>query len=323
MAGLELSITRELSGRTVKSLLKGELGLSSTLIGRLKRTETGLTANGSRVFTSAVLREGDRLAVDLDAAERAANIEPMPMALDVLFEDEHLLVVNKPAPLVCIPSSLVPGEPTLAAGLLYHLGKGASLHLVNRLDRGTTGVIAAAKSAYIHNLLRERLHTEQFRRTYLAVCIGGPETEVGEICLPIGRDPSSAVKRRVDPSGKAAETACRVLERRDGLTLVELKPRTGRTHQLRVHMAALGCPLAGDWLYGTEDRELITRPALHAARLELVHPVTGEALALAAPLPEDMKKLLERDSYGRVDFSGSGVEHHILPQQIRGEGSLP
>ena len=323
MAGLELEITHELSGRTVKSLLRGELGLSSTLVGRLKRTETGPTANGTRVFTNAVLREGDRLVVDLTAAEHTANVPPMPMSLDILFEDEHLLVVNKPAPLACIPSSLVPGEPTLAAGLLYHLGEGASLHLVNRLDRGTTGAMAAAKSAYVHNLLRERLHTGDFHRTYLAVCIGVPKPEAGEICLPIARDSSSAVKRRVDPSGKTAETAYRVLEQRSGLTLVELTPRTGRTHQLRVHMAALGCPLAGDWLYGTEDRELIARPALHAARLELTHPVTGEALALEAPLPEDMKKLLERDSYGRVDFSGSGVEHHILPQQIRGEGPLP
>lgn len=294
MAALELVITRELSGRTVKSLLRGELGLSTALIGRLKRTETGLTANGVRVFTTAVLREGDRLAVDLDAAERAAHVDPMPMALDILFEDEHLLVVNKPAPLACIPSSLVPGEPTLAAGLLYHLGEGASLHLVNRLDRGTTGAMAAAKNAYVHNLLRERLHTGAFRRTYLAVCTGGPEREEGRIDLPIGRDPDSAVKRRVDPAGKAAETAYRVLLRNGGLTLMELTPRTGRTHQLRVHMAALGCPLAGDWLYGTEDRELIARPALHAARLELVHPVTGAALALEAPLPEDMRKLLER-----------------------------
>ena len=294
MAGLELVVSPEQAGRTVKSLLRGELGLSSALVGRLKRTETGLTANGVRVFTSAVLREGDRLVVDLDAAERGTDLAPEPMELDVRFEDEYLLVVNKPAPLACIPSSLSPGEPTLAGGLLHHLGEGASLHLVNRLDRGTTGLLAAAKNAYVHNLLRERLHTGAFRRTYLAVCAGCPEREAGEICLPIGRDPDSAIRRRVDPAGKAAETAYRVLERRGDLALVELTPRTGRTHQLRVHMAAIGCPLAGDWLYGTEDRELIPRPALHAARLALVHPVTGEALALEAPLPEDMARLMAR-----------------------------
>ena len=293
MAGLEYVVTREQAGRTVKSLLKGELGISSTLIGRLKRAG-GLTVNGTRVFTSAVLREGDRLWVDLGAAERPTELESAPMALDIRFEDEHLLVVNKPAPLSCIPSSLVPGEPTLAAGLLHHLGEGASIHLVNRLDRGTTGLLAAAKTAYVHNLLRERLHTGAFRRTYLAVCVGGPEAGSGEIDLPIGRDPASAIRRRVDPAGKTAETAYRVLERRGCLALVELTPRTGRTHQLRVHMAALGCPLAGDWLYGTEDRALIPRPALHAARLEMAHPVTGKILSLEAPLPEDMRKLLER-----------------------------
>ena len=155
-----------------------------------------------------------------------------------------------------------------------------------------TGVQTCALPIY--NLLRERLHTGAFRRTYLAVCMGGPEREAGEIRLPIGRDPASAIRRQVDPAGKAAETAYRVLERRGGFSLVELTPRTGRTHQLRVHMAALGCPLAGDWLYGTEDRALIPRPALHAARLELAHPLTGEALALEAPLPEDMARLMMR-----------------------------
>ena len=325
MAALELVVTRAQEGRTVKSLLKGELGFSTALIGRLKRTETGLTVNGRRVFTSAVLREGDRLSVDLPAAERPTELQPVPMALDVRFEDEHLLVVNKPAPLASIPSSLVPGEPTLAAGLLYHLGEGSALHLVNRLDRGTTGLAAAAKTAYVHELLRRRLHTGAFHRTYLAVCLGGPAEERGRVELPIGRDPASAVKRRIDPEGKPAATAYRVLERAGRFALVELAPETGRTHQLRVHMAALGCPLAGDWLYGTEDRGMISRPALHAARLALDHPVTGEPLALEAPVPEDMRKLLEleRESNGSTDFSGSGVEYHILPQQIRGEGPLP
>ena len=200
MAALELVVTRAQEGRTVKSLLKGELGFSTALIGRLKRTETGLTVNGRRVFANAVLREGDRLSVDLPTAERPTELRPVPMALDVRFEDEHLLVVNKPAPLASIPSSLVPGEPTLAAGLLYHLGEGSALHLVNRLDRGTTGLAAAAKTAYVHELLRRRLHTGAFHRTYLAVCLGGPAEERGRVELPIGRDPASAVKRRIDPA---------------------------------------------------------------------------------------------------------------------------
>lgn len=294
MAALELVVTRSQAGRTVKSLLKGELALSSTLIGRLKRTENGLLVNGRRAFTSRTLQEGDRLTVDLAAAERPTDLRPVPMDLDILFEDEHLLAVNKSAPLACIPSSLAPGEPTLAEGLLCHLGEGAALHLVNRLDRGTTGLLVAAKNAYVHDRLRRQLHTGAFQRTYLAVCVGAPEPEEGRAAMPIGRAPDSAIRRRIDPAGKEAVTDYRVVDRHGPFALVELTPRTGRTHQLRVHMAALGCPLAGDWLYGTEERELIGRPALHAARLELIHPVTGGRLSLAAPLPEDINHLLER-----------------------------
>ena len=125
MAALELVVTEEQAGRTVKSLLRGELGLSAGRVGRLKRTETGLTVNGRRVFVTALLRAGDRLRVDLDAAERPSSLVPAAMALEVLYEDEHLLVVNKPAGLASIPSSLSPEEPSLAQGLVHYLGPGA------------------------------------------------------------------------------------------------------------------------------------------------------------------------------------------------------
>ena len=292
MGVLELTVAGAQSGRTVKDLLKRELGLSTTRINRLKRAGSGLTVDGHRVWTSAVLVEGDRLLVDLDAAERPTDLRPEPMELDVVYEDEHLLAVNKSAPLACIPSSLSPGEATLAAGLLHHLGEGATVHLVNRLDRGTTGLLAAAKNAYVHDRLRRQLHTEDFQRTYLAVCAGAPRPEAGRISLPIERAPGSAIARRTGPGGKPAVTDYRVLARSGPYALVELTPRTGRTHQLRVHMASMGCPLAGDWLYGTEDPSVIGRPALHSAGLALRHPVTGERLAFTAPLPEDMRKLL-------------------------------
>lgn len=292
MARLELTAAQ--GGREVRSVLKGELGLSSALIGRLKRTEAGLTVNGRRVFTNYVLQAGDRLTVDLDAAERPTDIAPISMELNIPYEDEHLLIVNKSAPLVCIPSSLAPGDPNLAAGLMHHLGKGAAVHLVNRLDRGTTGLLAAAKNAWVHDRLRGQLHTGTFRRTYLALCVGTPEPQEGTMALPIGRAPGSAIRRQVDPEGQSAVTDYRVLEGRGGFSLVELMPRTGRTHQIRVHMAALGCPLAGDWLYGKEDRTLIERPALHAARLELEHPVSGQILRFDAPLPVDIKHVWDQ-----------------------------
>ena len=293
MAGLELVVTAEQDGRSVHSLLKYELGLSTARMNRLKRTETGLTVNGVRVFTSAVLRTGDRLAVDLDAVERAAPVPPVPMELDILFEDEHLLILNKPAPLAVIPSSLSPGEPTLAGGLAAYLGSGSSFHPVNRLDRGTTGLLSVAKNGYIHDRLRRQLHTGAFFRQYLAVCVGAPQPAQGSIDLPIGRAPGSLILRRTSPEGQPAHTDYRSLTAAGGHSLVELTPRTGRTHQLRVHMAAIGCPLAGDWLYGQECAA-IGRPAPHAARLKLLHPVSGIELSFSAPLPADMKNLLER-----------------------------
>lgn len=293
MARLTLTVSPEQSGRTVLSLLRGELGLSTGCVNRLKRVEAGLTCNGLRVFTNAVLQAGDILSVDLNAGETPTQIPPVPMDLDIVFEDEHLLVVNKSAPLAVIPSSLVPTEPTLAAGLMAYLGPSAAIHPVNRLDRGTTGLMVVAKSGYIHDQLRRRLHSGDFFRSYLAICVGAPEPPQGTIALPIGRAPGSAIRRQIDPAGQSARTDYRLLRVRSGLSLVALMPWTGRTHQIRVHMAAIGCPLAGDWLYGTEDRGLIPRPALHAVRLAFTHPVTGEHLSFTAPLPGDMKLLLE------------------------------
>ena len=293
MARLTLAVTDRQAGRTVGSLLKRELGLTTTRVNRLKRSETGLLLDGRRVFTSAVVRAGQVLEADLGEAERPSRIKPIAMDLRVLFEDEHLLVLDKPAPLAVIPSSLSPGEPTLANGMAHYLGGGFAFHPVNRLDRGTTGVMVVAKSGFIHDQLRQRLHSGAFQRRYLALCLGYPQPLQGNISLPIGRAPGSAIRRQVDPQGQAASTDYRVLGTRHGLSLVELTPHTGRTHQIRVHMAALGCPLAGDWLYGTEDRDLIPRPALHAAALALDHPVTGEHLYLTAPLPADMKHIWE------------------------------
>lgn len=293
MAALTLIVTQAQEGRAVKSLLRGELGLSNTCIGRLKRTETGLTVNGSRVFVNAVLRAGDVLAVDLDSAEQSTGVDPIPMDLDIRYEDAHLLILNKPAPLAVIPSSLAPDEPTLANGLRAYLGADFAFHPVNRLDRGTTGLMAVAKSGHVHHQLQRSLHTGGFFRQYLAVTVGAPPQPEGWVRLPIGRAPGSAIARQVRPDGQEARTHYRVLVRHGPFALVELTPYTGRTHQLRVHMAALGCPLAGDWLYGAEDRDLIPRPALHAARISLTHPITGEQLRRAAPLPADMKTILE------------------------------
>jgi len=298
MAHLTLTVSAVQSGRQVRSLLKYEMGLSSTCINRLKRAEGGIEVNGERVFVNAVLSTGDILAVDLNAAERPTDVKPMEMPLDIVFEDEHLLVINKSAPLAVIPSSLTPDEPTLANGLAHYLGADFTFHPVNRLDRSTTGLMVVAKNSFVHSQLQQRLHSGAFTRRYLAICEGVPLPESGEITLPIGRKEGSAVERCIDPCGQEAHSSYRVLEHSERFSFVELTPQTGRTHQLRVHMAAIGHPLEGDWLYGTEDHELIPRPALHAAFLSVQHPVTGKTIELTAPLPADMKRLLERIHHG-------------------------
>lgn len=289
---MEFVVSPHQAGRTVGVLLKRELGISTTLLNQIKRRPGALLRNGIPVFTNAVTAAGDRIAVDLSDPPAQVPTVPIPMDLDIPYEDEFLLVVNKPAPLAVHASSFAPEEPTLANGLAARLGPRFTLHPVNRLDRGTTGLMAVAKSQYIHNLLRRQLHTEAFYREYRGVALGTVSPAAGEICLPIGRCEDSPIKRCVRPDGAEARTSYETLQEGNGFTLLRLIPHTGRTHQLRLHMASIGFPLAGDWLYGTEDKALIPRPALHAALLRLRHPVTGALLELEAPLPSDMAALL-------------------------------
>ena len=289
---MDLIVSPAQAGRTVGVFLKRELGFSTTLLNRLKRRPGALLKNGVPVFTNAVLADGDHLTVDLSDPPAAVPTAPNPMDQDKPNEDEFLLVVNKPAPLAVHASSFAPEEPTLANGLAAHLGPAFTLHPVNRLDRGTTGLMAVAKSQYVHNLLRQQLHTENFYREYRGVALGTVTPPAGDIRLPIGRAEGSPIKRCVRPDGAEAWTSYETLRQAGGFTLLRLIPHTGRTHQLRLHLAAVGHPLAGDWLYGTEDRDLIPRPALHAALLRLRHPVTSALLELEAPLPCDMTRLL-------------------------------
>lgn len=285
-------VTPEEEGRTVRSLLKGRWQFSSHAISRLTRVEGSIRVNGVHARTTAVLRAGDKVEVE-SGDHRPPKAAPVPgnWPLPVVWEDEDLLVVNKPAGMTAHASSFLPDTPTVAGTLAFSRGTDFIFHPVSRLDKGTTGLMVIAKSGYVHDLLRRQLHTDAFRREYRGVCLGVPDPPQGTVDLPIGRAEGSAIARQIRSDGDNAVTRYETLETRNGLSLLRLLPETGRTHQLRLHMAALGCPLAGDWLYGTEDPALIPRPALHSYALELVHPVTGEVLHLTAPLPEDMVRL--------------------------------
>ena len=178
--------------------------------------------------------------------------------------------------------------------MAHYLGSD-TFHPVNRLDRGVTGVMVVAKSGYIHQRCMTILHTDDFRREYRGICDGVPQPPAGTIALPISRQPGSLLKRSIDPDGLPSQTEYETLSVSHGRALLRLRPLTGRTHQLRLHMAAMGHPLTGDWLYGAEDKTLIARPALHSYELWLRHPLTKEPLHITAPIPEDMLSLIKEE----------------------------
>lgn len=289
-------ISAEEDGSVVRHILKAHLHFSSRAISRLTRTPTGILVNGQHARTTQILHTGDILTVETgDQKQGRTEITPGNWPLPILWEDGHLLVVNKPAGMTAHASNLVPDTPTVAGALAWSRGPDFLFHSVNRLDKGTTGLMVIAKSGYVHNLLRKSLHTQAFHREYRAVCTGCPQPSRGTVNAPIGRDDASLVARMIRPDGAPAISHYEVLARSADFSLLKLIPETGRTHQLRLHMASIGCPLAGDWLYGKEDLSLISRPALHSFSLRLTHPVTGELLQLTAPIPEDMQALLRTD----------------------------
>lgn len=291
---LELTVTPELAGIKVGTLLRKRLGLSGTVIRRIKWLEDGILADGVRVNTRFCPAAGQVLSVRLSDPERSSGVVPAPGPLDVVYEDADLIVLNK-APGVSVHPGPGHFDDTLGNFLVYYYetsGQEADFHPVHRLDRGTSGLLVSAKHPHAQEALKKQLHTESFRRIYLAVCEGVPEPRTGTVDAPLGPRPGSLMEQTVRPDGKSARTRYRVLRAWGGRALLSLELETGRTHQIRVHMAHIGYPLTGDFLYGMEDRELIGRPALHSGQLSFLHPITRQPMTFTAPLPEDMARLM-------------------------------
>ena len=294
---LELAITQAQDGQEVNTLLRRALGLSGTVLRRVKWLEDGITVDGRRVNVRYRVREGETLAVRLTDPAPSSGVIPAEGPLDIVHEDADLIVLNK-APGVLVHPGHGHFDDTLGNFLMWHYaqtGDESDFHPVHRLDKGTSGLVVVAKHAHAQEKLKNQLHTGDFRRVYLAVCDGAPPAPAGTVDAPIGPVDGSLMARRVRPDGRPARTHYRAVKACGPRTLVELELETGRTHQIRVHMAHLGCPLTGDFLYGTENRALIARPALHSARLELTHPITGERLCWSAPLPADMAALISKE----------------------------
>ena len=280
-------------GLSVRDVLTARLHISSSLRKALFQREGAILLNGKGTFLSTTVATDDVLRVDISDPEAPSPIVPVDFPLTVLWEDEHLLAVDKPAGITVHGAALTEEAVTIAGAAAHYLGSTA-VHVVNRLDRGTTGVMLIAKSSYMHGRCTELLHTADFRREYRAICEGVPAPTCGLIDAPIGRDETSLLRRCVRADGQPAMTEYEVLSAANNRALLRLLPQTGRTHQLRLHMAHIGHSLTGDWLYGTEDKALIGRPALHSYRLRFTHPLTGEVVEVTAPLPEDMMRLMEK-----------------------------
>ena len=292
---LNWTVPPELAGIKVDTLLKKHLGLSGTVVRRVKWLPDGILVDGVRVNTRFCPREGQVLSVRLSDPERRSGIVPAPGPLDIVWEDEDLLVLNK-APGVSVHPGPGHFDDTICNFLLYYydsVGIEADAHPVHRLDRGTSGLLAVAKHAHAQEVLKNQLHTAAFRREYLAVCRGAPSPAAGVVDAPLGPKPGSLVEQMVRPDGKPARTRYETLAVYGGRALLRLELDTGRTHQIRVHLAHLGHPLLGDFLYGAEEPDLIPRPALHSWRLALRHPITGKELLFTAPVPADMAGLLK------------------------------
>ena len=289
MRTLSLTVSEELAGRRVRSLLRYRLQIPESMIASIKLREHGICLNGVRCRTTDTVNAGDVLTAEVGDLPAESGIVPMEFPLEIRWEDEDLIVLEKPADMAT-HGRAQRGDVTVANALAFARGTDSVFHPVTRLDRGTSGLMVAAKSGYAHERLRKILHTDAFVREYLAIAEGRLPERIGSITLPMKKDTDAKNRFCVSPDGMAARTDYEVLEQRGGLSLVRLRLFTGRTHQIRVHLAALGAPLAGDRVYGTES-ERISRPALHSAALHLVQPIIGADINLTSPLPTDMEEL--------------------------------
>jgi 23S rRNA pseudouridine1911/1915/1917 synthase len=293
--GLTTVVRPEEDGLMVKDIIYGRLDLGRGLIRRMKRGG-GVFLNGKRDYLTRRVKAGDEIRIVF--YEEKTELEPQAISLDIVYEDDYLLVVNKPAGMAVHPTGRYQ-DGTLANALAHHwqaIGLEAKVRLVHRLDRDTSGLIMVAKEPYSLQRLLQQLRTGEFVREYLGIVEGRPEPSQGTISAAIGRSLEHGVKRVVSDDGKAARTYYRTIATRHGLSLVRLRLDSGRTHQIRVHLADLGYPLVGDPLYSSGSH--LDGQALHAWRLEFIHPRTLQRQTIHCPLPAHLVELWKEGKKG-------------------------
>lgn len=309
----ELVVPEELSGARLDWYLARQFPAYSRVLLRKAINAAGVKVDGRRVKAAHKLRGGERITIVLPEVAREGP-RPEDIPLDVLYEDAAIAVINKPPAMVVHPAK-GHWKGTLTAALQFHFDRLSSVGgptrpgIVHRLDRDTSGVIVVAKTDQVHLRLARQFESRAVEKEYFALCAGVPDRDRDTIDLPVGLHPHQREKmavRRDHSTSREAQTFYEVAERFDGFSAIRAVPRTGRTHQIRLHLTNIGCPVLCDRLYGgraeitrgeisrdaSDTEVLLARQALHARRLKIVHPTTGEPIEFIAPLPADMEGVL-------------------------------
>ncbi len=293
---LQHTVLPDEQGNTVEYLLKKHFGISSGLMCELKYSGR-IFINDKICRTVDTVLERDIISADVEElCDNFGSITPFDEKLDILYEDEYILVVNKPGYMESHPCHSN-YQSTLANAVMYHWaqkGEYHKYHIVNRLDRGTSGICVIAKNRFAHSKLSAQIQNGVFKKYYTALVHGRLCTDDGVIELPIARVSDSIIKRMVCQDGKYAKTIYNTISYNNQYSLVNIQLETGRTHQIRVHFSYIGNPLVGDWLYGNGDDEknLISRQALHASKVEFNHPFDNTPVSFTAHLPLEIKNLI-------------------------------
>lgn len=282
---LKYHVEQNADGCTITHILRDKLNISSRLLNKLKMNEK-ILVNDIPVFSNYIVHNGDFIKVKIDFVE-TDYIMPEKIDIEIIYEDEYLLAVNKPAGIVVHPSANHLSG-TLANGVKYYLNNNKKIRAINRLDRDTSGIVLFAKNEYIQELMIKKV---KIHKEYIAITNGIPKEKSGIIDKPIARKTGSIMERCVSEEGQQAITHYEVLKNiNSNLSALKLVLETGRTHQIRVHLAYIKTPILGDTLYGNSS-DLINRQALHAYKIEFAHPITNKNILIYAGIPDDMKKL--------------------------------
>lgn len=281
-------VTTQDEGLELREIMREHFDFSARLRNKIKR-EKLVMVNGVSTAGWKKPCVGDEISITLP--DEISGFEPQNIPLDIVFEDDDLMIINKQPGLIVHPTR---GHPcgTVANALMYHMektGRPFKIRFVNRLDMDTSGLLVVAKNSYCQNDYTKQMRENAVEKRYISIVKGVMDSDEGTVDLPIGRPDPDDVRRGVMEDGAPSVTHYKVLERFNNHSLVELLLETGRTHQIRVHMSHIGHPVLGDRLYDGENTFLIGRQALHAARLTFTHPITKKKLTLQAPLPDDMK----------------------------------